>query len=107
MNITEGCKRAILKALIELIDSLSRAKILNKDELIEFLSEREVFVVTEFKRLDYKLIAHKLKSMPVFLPIDRKRAYYARRRLEEILGRKVHRRRVRIENMVGYLFYLY
>ncbi len=60
------------------------------------------------RRIDYCEVAPILSSfrMPVFLPISRKTAYYARRRLSELVGEEVVAVPAKWRELRGYLFLL-
>jgi len=64
-------------------------------------------VVAYRSRANYEEIAEMLREgKRVFLPIDRKLAYYATKRLQSILGCKVHKIRAEYNQRKGYIFML-
>ena len=73
--------------------------------------EEEGFWIDVFKvriqRLEYSKIAYILKDLglPVFIPIGRKTAYYARKRLSELVGQEVLSNPFLWGRQRGYIFF--
>jgi len=94
------------KIIVSLIHELHRIGVVNKNRIAEAIGIDEVFFVREMGRYNYVEIAEELKKHPVFMSVDRKRAVYARKKLEEILGTKVIKKRAKFGAAEGYLFIL-
>jgi len=92
--------------LLLLIEILSEKRIIDKDFIIDTLCSDRMLVLSPSKRYNYTEIAKELEYLPVFIPIDRKRALYARKVFEKVLGKPVTKRRYRIGDLTGYLFTL-
>jgi len=94
------------RIIVDLVNELHKIGVVSKLRIAEALGTEEVVIAREMKRYNYGEVAKELLKRPVFLPIDRKRAVYARRRLEDILGKKVIKRRASFGPLDGYLFIL-
>jgi len=101
----EDVEKAVGKAIVDLIDVLDKIGIISKIKLIEQLGSEDIVIIRESRRYNYSKVAEFLKDHPVFIPIDRKRAVYAQRRLREILGKDVYKKRTKFGYVDGYLFF--
>ena len=97
-------KIEISRVLIELIRLLEKAGLINRIDFIEQLGAIDLYVFKKSKKYNYSVVAKQLEKMPVFLPIDRKRAVYAKKILEKELGRKVSKKKAMVGYMEGYIF---
>lgn len=93
------------RVLVELINILDKIGVISKIRLIDQIGVEDIVVIKESKRYNYSKIAEYLKYNPVFIPIDRKRAVYAQKRLKEILGTEVFKKPTRLGYIYGYLFF--
>jgi len=67
----------------------------------------DVFKV-KINRLEYDKISYILRELglPVFIPIGRKTAYYARKRLSELVGHEVISSPCQWSRQKGYIFFV-
>ena len=92
--------------VVALLKELERRHLIDITEVMTQLFS-DVDIVDYKSRANYEEIAEMLKEgKRVFLPIDRKLAYYATRRLQELTGCKVHKIRVEYNRRKGYIFTL-
>ena len=92
--------------VVALLKELDRRHLIDLTEVMtQLFSDVEI---VEFKtRANYEEVAELLKEgKRVFLPIDRKLAYYATRRLQQLTGYRVHKIRVEYNQKKGYIFTL-
>ncbi|RLF60550.1 MAG: hypothetical protein DRN25_02370 [Thermoplasmata archaeon] len=97
----------IFDALLRLIYVLDEEEVINLVELAEALSHKNVpFFILEFSgNVNYKTVAEYMeKTGAVFLPVGRKRAWYASRRLENLTGKKIEYVKLTYNKKTGYLF---
>jgi len=96
----------ILKGLVYLIEGLEELGLIDVSKLHENIRMSVVKIKFD-KRVNYKEVAKWLsEGYPVFIPIDRRRAYYAGNRLSELLNIKVNRKPAMWENEKGYFFFI-
>ncbi|MHC1636324.1 MAG: hypothetical protein ACXQTS_06900 [Candidatus Methanospirareceae archaeon] len=91
-----------------LLQVLIKQGLVDGIRLLNMLGEREVVKIHFSRRYDYDKVADWLRSYGViFLPISRKRAYFAHKKLEEMLKDEgwVEKERAEWGDEKGYLFY--
>lgn len=93
--------------IVRLIQELSSLGLINIKSIAETLEAMDEYIfVCGSGRLDYDKMAEELKRHPIFLECDRRRAYYAARRLEEIIGKEVYKMRVGVRIGNVYLLFI-
>ena len=92
--------------LARLINELARQKVINLSELAKLIFTEEIFIYEPKGKIDYYELAELVKKGPVLLLCKRKRAAYAKKKVEDILGTKLEKKFVRYGNKRGYILSL-
>jgi hypothetical protein len=97
----------VVRGIQYLLEGLEELGLIDVTNLFEMGVSTNVVKIRFSKRINYEDVAEWLKEgYPVFIPIDKRRAYYAEKRLSEILGVKVKKKPAMWENREkGYLFF--
>ena len=91
----------------ELVKALATMGLVDLGELVKRISAGDALIVSAKNgKVDYREIAQVLPKTPVFIPGNRKKAYYATRRLEKMLGKKVAKKKAYYGSMEGFIFYI-
>ena len=96
----------ITSGLLQLIEALDELGLID----VKFLWDNLRTSVVKIKfdqRVNCSEVAKWLSTgYPVFIPVDRKRAYYIGKRLEDLLKVKIEKKPAIWDNEKGYLFFM-
>jgi len=97
----------LMKGIQYLLEGLEELGLIDTAALFDRGISATVVKIRYSKRLDYEEVAKWLKEgYPVFIPIDKRRAYYAQKRLSEILNEEVKKKPAMWEDgEKGYIFF--